>query len=472
DRATFRNCRFLGWQDTIFANRGRQYFEGCYIAGHVDFIFGAATMFFERCHIHCLKDGYITAASTPASQPFGFVFANCKITGETPEVKTFLGRPWRGYGSTIFLNTEMSAVVRPEGWNNWYADREKTARYYEHHSTGSGASPQTRVKWARQLSEAELHTLTPEIVLAGTDGWNPNPKAAQAATPATPPAAAPQAAKVSPYEDPALKGRVKTEIEYRNVAGESLRLDVALPEGAGPFPAAILVHGGGWMAGDKTGGVNPLFVPLLRSGIAWFTINYRLAPKHRYPASVEDVEAAVRWVKEHAAEYKIDPNRLALVGESAGGHLVAMAAVRAQDQTRAANRVAAVVPFYAPFDMLADMERRGGLSTSMRALFGRDRAEPDDAIRQILREASPINDVRPGLPPFLLVHGTADASVLYLWSTQMQAKLKAAGVSCDLITITDGVHGMARWENTHPGYKDQVAAWLADKLGSKQNTRR
>ena len=95
DRSVFRNCRFLGWQDTILANRGRHYFEECYIAGHVDFIFGGATAFFEKCHIHCLRDGYITAASTPENQPFGFVFSNCRITGETNSVKTYLGRPWR-----------------------------------------------------------------------------------------------------------------------------------------------------------------------------------------------------------------------------------------------------------------------------------------------------------------------------------------------------------------------------------------
>ena len=128
DRAVFRNCRFLGWQDTILLNRGRQYFENCYIAGHVDFIFGAATAWFEKCHIHCLGDGYITAASTPVDQPFGFVFSNCKITGDKPETRTYLGRPWRIYASTIFLNTEMSDVVRPEGWNDWKKPETQTDR--------------------------------------------------------------------------------------------------------------------------------------------------------------------------------------------------------------------------------------------------------------------------------------------------------------------------------------------------------
>src|SRR3954468_1379335 len=127
DRVVFRNCRFLGWQDTILINRGRQYFENCFITGHVDFIFGGATAFFEHCHIHCLKDGYITAASTPDNQPFGFVFSHCKITGESSAVKTYLGRPWRAYSAVTFLNTEMSEVVRPEGWHNWnFPEREKT----------------------------------------------------------------------------------------------------------------------------------------------------------------------------------------------------------------------------------------------------------------------------------------------------------------------------------------------------------
>ena len=171
DRAAFRHCRFLGWQDTILLNRGRQYFKNCYIAGHVDFIFGAATAWFEKCHIHCLRDGYISAASTPNDQPYGFVFANCKITGE-PDVKTFLGRPWRPYGSTIFLNSELSEVVRPEGWNDW-GKSHTTIRYAEFASTGSGAKPESRAVWATRLSRAKAWKITSPKVLGGADGWNP-----------------------------------------------------------------------------------------------------------------------------------------------------------------------------------------------------------------------------------------------------------------------------------------------------------
>ncbi len=447
DQVSFKNCRFLGWQDTILLNRGRQYFESCYIAGHVDFIFGAAMAFFEGCQIHVLRDGYITAASTPETQPYGFVFSNGKITGE-PGVKTYLGRPWRGFAHTVFINTEMSDAVRPVGWHNWTGpERERTARYAEYNSTGAGANDAARVAWARKLTATEAQALTVAKVLGD---WNPEavPKAEVAPV------------RRNPYDHPLLKGRVKTDIEYAQAGGESLKLDAFTPVGKGPFAAVIFVHGGGWSAGNRMGGNDPLFAPVAARGMAWFTISYRLAPKHNYPAPIDDVHAAIRWVKAHAAEYNVDPNRIALVGESAGGQIVAQAAVLAKEDTR----VAAVVPFYAPVDFIADMERRGGLSTSMRGLFGRTEAKADEATLQLLREASPINHVRSGLPPFLLVHGTGDMSVLYNWSPQFQAKLKAAGVPCELMTIPDGAHGMARWESFAPEYKDKVADWLAQKL--------
>ena len=175
DRATFRNCRFWGWQDTILLNRGRQYFENCTIAGHVDFIFGAATAWFEQCQIHCLGDGYITAASTPADQPFGFVFSNCKITGDRPDSRSYLGRPWRVYASTLFLNTEMSSIVPPEGWNDWKKPgAHETTRYAEFHSTGPGSNPQARVPWSRQLTTNEVKTITLKTVLGGGDDWHPD----------------------------------------------------------------------------------------------------------------------------------------------------------------------------------------------------------------------------------------------------------------------------------------------------------
>lgn len=173
DRAVFRNCRFLGWQDTILVNRGRHYFENCYIEGHVDFIFGGATCWFECCQIRCLKDGYVTAASTPDTNQFGYVFNQCEITG-VPGAKTYLGRPWRDFAATIYLNTKMDEVVRPVGWHNWgKVEKEKTMRYAEFGSTGVGANPEAREKWAKALTAAEAAQITVPKVLGGVDQWNP-----------------------------------------------------------------------------------------------------------------------------------------------------------------------------------------------------------------------------------------------------------------------------------------------------------
>lgn len=174
DREKFLHCRFIGWQDTILTNRGRHYFEDCYITGATDFIFGGGIAWFERCHIEIAGNGYITAASTPDFQAHGYVFDHCRITGAKPEVRTFLGRPWRDYAQTIFLNTEMSEVVNPAGWNNWgkpYA--EKVTNYAEFNSTGPGATPDKRVKWAKQLTAAQAAKYTVAAVLGGSDHWDP-----------------------------------------------------------------------------------------------------------------------------------------------------------------------------------------------------------------------------------------------------------------------------------------------------------
>jgi pectinesterase len=174
DRVVFRNCRFLGWQDTILINRGRQYFENCYIAGATDFIFGGATAWFEACELHIAGNGYITAASTPPDAAYGFVFNRCRITAAKPDVKTYLGRPWRPHASTIFLRTDMSAVVRAEGWHNWgKPEREKTVRYAEFASTGEGALAAAREPWAPTLTSAQAAAITVEAVLGGTDHWRP-----------------------------------------------------------------------------------------------------------------------------------------------------------------------------------------------------------------------------------------------------------------------------------------------------------
>lgn len=436
DRAAFRNCRFLGWQDTILLNRGRQYFENCYIAGHVDFIFGAATAWFEDCRIHCLRDGYITAASTPLDVPFGFVFSNCQITGE-PGVKTFLGRPWRVYASTIFLNTEMSEVVRPEGWNDWKKpEAHTTARYAEFNSTGDGASPTNRPDWTKQLTKSEAQKITVESVLGGADNWNPDLSQSFSAN--------------------------RLNIQYGEAGGEKLFLDAHVPADDGKFPVVLIVHGGGWMGGDREKDIVPVFAPFA-TNFTWFTISYRLAPTNRWPACYEDVQTAIRWVKAHAAEFKGDPERIALLGYSAGGQLATLAGTRAEADTRV-QAIAALAP---PTDLVADNERRGGLSISMRNLFHWDSTNLTDSVRAVLKENSPLTYVQPGLPPFLIIQGSADKTVPAGQSLAFQKALQSAGVTCDLILIPEGQHRISDWKKFAPDWQQELVNWLNEKLVMK-----
>lgn len=160
---SFENCRFLGNQDTMFiAGRdAKLYFDNCYVEGTTDFIFGPATAWFENCTIHCKADSYITAASTPKDVEYGYIFHNCKITTDPEVTKVYLGRPWRPYASTYFIECEMPEQIRPEGWHNWgNPENENTARYGEYGSKGPGANPKQRVKWSKQLSESEAKKLS------------------------------------------------------------------------------------------------------------------------------------------------------------------------------------------------------------------------------------------------------------------------------------------------------------------------
>jgi len=183
DKVVFKGCRFLGNQDTFFTRGpGRIYLEDCYIEGTTDFIFGTSIAVFERCTIHSKKNSYVTAASTPEGNRYGYIFFRCKLTGNDEATKVYLGRPWRSFAKTIFVSCELGGHILPEGWHNWNKkDAEKTAFYAEYQSTGAGASPSTRAPWTKQLSKNEADELTLANIF-GKDGyrkgyddsWNPS----------------------------------------------------------------------------------------------------------------------------------------------------------------------------------------------------------------------------------------------------------------------------------------------------------
>ena len=174
DRAFFKNCRFLGFQDTLYTygKQSRQYYEDCYIEGTVDFIFGWSTAVFNRCHIHSKRDGYVTAPSTDQGKKYGYVFYDCKLTASPEAKKVYLSRPWRPYAQAVFVRCELGQHVLPEGWNNWgKKENEKTAFYAEYDSRGEGANPKARAAFSHQLKTLKGYEI--ETVLAGDDGWNP-----------------------------------------------------------------------------------------------------------------------------------------------------------------------------------------------------------------------------------------------------------------------------------------------------------
>lgn len=175
DMIAFYNCRFLGFQDTLYPHgeTSRQYYKNCYIEGTVDFIFGWSTAVFDSCTIFCKDHGYITAPSTNENREFGFVFLNCQITGNAPEASFYLGRPWRPYGKSVFIQCEIGNHIKSEGWHNWgNPENEKTAFFAEFKNTGPGSKGE-RAKWSHQLSETEISKYTAERILGE---WSVNPE--------------------------------------------------------------------------------------------------------------------------------------------------------------------------------------------------------------------------------------------------------------------------------------------------------
>ena len=168
NRVKILNCIISGNQDTLYLSgkAAKQYFKDCYIEGTTDFIFGGATALFENCTIHSIKSSYVTAASTPEGIPFGFVFKNCKLTANSDATAVYLGRPWRIFAKTVFINCNMDKHIRTEGWENWSKpEAEKNAFYAEYNCKGEGFQPKKRVLWSHQLTKKEAEKYTTEDIL-------------------------------------------------------------------------------------------------------------------------------------------------------------------------------------------------------------------------------------------------------------------------------------------------------------------
>jgi alpha-L-fucosidase 2 len=263
---------------------------------------------------------------------------------------------------------------------------------------------------------------------------------------------------------PLFAESVQRNVEYGRTPAGPLLMDVSMPPGTGPFPAVIIVHGGGWIGGDRQLSVGPLLEPFAKAGFAWFSISYRLATDLlQFGVAVDDVQSALRFVRQNAARYNVDPERIAILGESAGAHLATLAVERTPDS------VAAIVAMYPPTDLVALVENARSIPESVRNMVRA--AGMEELIRGYLKEMSPIEHIRPGLPPFLLIHGTADTIVPFDQSERMLKRLKAAGNAAELITVTGGGHGLRGWERSseHLAYRRSMIEWLQRTL--REDTR-
>ena len=257
------------------------------------------------------------------------------------------------------------------------------------------------------------------------------------------------------------------DVEYARPQGKPVLLDLHVPDGPGPFPAAILVHGGGFDEGSKSTNVRPLFDVLANAGFAWFSVDYRLAPAAHHTEANEDIVSAIRWVKANAKQYHLDVSKIALIGESAGGLLVNYVGTHQTPE----SRVAVVVDFYGPVDYgrMAVQRRDHPEQFNMKSIsrhaangggihfFGVEQL--DEAGLAKLHAAAPLFAVSTSMPPFLCIHGTKDDQVPFEQSELMCKAMGKVGAKCGLIEITDGGHGMGGWK------APEMQHWKADMVG-------
>jgi len=263
---------------------------------------------------------------------------------------------------------------------------------------------------------------------------------------------------------------LEEDVEYANVAGESVRLDIVRPRGKGTHPLVIFIHGGGWTTGSKDDSKpRNTILRLAALGYVAASLDYRMAPSHRYPAPIEDVRCAVRWLRANAERYSIDPSRIAAIGTSAGGHLALMLANASDAKGFDAScpldgpiGISGAVSAYGPTD-LRSTDGYGPIGVvSVRMLLG---GRPEGAPREA-KHASPIVHVDPSDPPQLFVHGLRDTLVQPVQSRRMHAALQAAGVQSELVEVSGAPHGFAPITDD-PDYRASTCAileFLADRL--------
>lgn len=426
DRCEVVNCDILGHQDTLYTAKGRQYFRNCFIEGTTDFIFGEATAVFSKCTIRSLRNSYITAASTGKHQAFGYVFFDCKLTAAEGVDHVYLGRPWRPFAKTVFITTEMGKHIAREGWDPWKGDKffpekEKTVFYGEYGSWGPGADPEGRVSWSRQLMPAEIQHYVLDTIFSG---WRPGSVVRDSAgiTGIRDMSFMPekefsrmlksypgiQLVRGGPHQE-----RITRDITYASRSGTALMADVYRARTDRAASAVLLLFGGGWRSGDKLQ-LGPLGERLAAEGFTCVAIDYRLSTHAQYPAAVCDVKTALGWMRRRADSLGIDPDRIAVLGFSAGGQLAALVGTTAEstvfgdqcenpgdDRVQAIIDIDGILAFIHPESGEGNDKKTTSAATNW---FGYTKFERPD----LWRQASALTHVSADTPPTLFINSSVD----------------------------------------------------------------
>jgi acetyl esterase/lipase len=272
---------------------------------------------------------------------------------------------------------------------------------------------------------------------------------------------------------PASPG-VQKDVEFGQAAGQRLLLDIYRPAQTGQdlHPAVVFIHGGGWEAGSKSE-FEDIAKGLAGQGYVGFAVEYRLMKdgKNNYPAAVDDVQRAVRWVRAHAKDYFVDPNRIAALGGSAGGHLVSMLGTtdtRDNSDLELAgysSRVNCVVDMFGPADLTRNFPNHNREGLDVQALLERFMGGPQPGRETLYREASPLYQIDSKTVPFLIFHGSADELVPVEQSRLLAEALKTAGVTVEYVEFEGEGHGFKQEKNNQL-FITKLLEFLKSRCGS------
>lgn len=466
DKAVFTNCKFLGHQDTIFSGgeAASQLFDHCYIEGTTDFIFGPGTAVFNACTIRGKSNSFITAASTPKSKKYGFVFLDCKIMADSVVTKLSLGRPWRSHARTVFIRCELPPVITAAGWDNWgNPENEKTVLFAEYKNKGAGTN--MRVNWSKQLTDKEAAAYTVKNIF-GTDETTFIKSAATAfthsafnkhktETVALYAGAVPNNKQTTDRETAVTRDQVTRIASVQTPTLTIYRPDK--PNGQ----AVVICPGGGYsiLAFDKEG--TRVAEEFIKWGITAVVLKSRLPDDslqyERHLAPLQDAQEAIRYVRRHAKEWGVHQNKIGIMGFSAGGHLASTAATHFTFKADPANtdtisaRPDFAILIYPVISFDSSITHKG----SRNNLVGSNATE--ERIRFFSNELQ----VNAQTPPSFLVHAGDDGAVPVDNSIRYYTACIKNKVAAELHLYPKGGHGFGlQNKTTNDNWPERLRNWL------------